>query len=111
MTIHPEFWPFDLLRETLATTPSPMRTSRAVPMNSAVGAFIKSGKRRGRPLLRGPSAIDEDVRAGDEAGFFGADVEGETADLAHVAPAAEGDLGDELGVSLGGLEDGHVHFG
>src|SRR5687767_7270618 len=34
MTIQPLFWPFDLLRTTFATTPSPRVTSRAVPMTS-----------------------------------------------------------------------------
>ena len=34
MTIQPPFWPFDLLSSTLATTPSPSRTSNAVPMIS-----------------------------------------------------------------------------
>ncbi len=35
MTIQPEFWPLDLLRRTLATTPSPRRTRMAVPKSSA----------------------------------------------------------------------------
>src|SRR5438477_9831878 len=35
MTIQPEFWPFDLVSKTLATTPSPRMTSSIVPMSSA----------------------------------------------------------------------------
>src|SRR4051812_13197132 len=34
MTIHPAFWPLDLLSRTLATTPSPRRTRSIVPIIS-----------------------------------------------------------------------------
>src|SRR5690625_7444710 len=40
MTIHPLFWPFVLLRITLATTPPPRIIRMAVPMISERNGFI-----------------------------------------------------------------------
>src|SRR4051812_26617389 len=56
MTIQPELFPLVPLRSTLATTPSPKRTSKAVPINSPKNGFmmISSGDRDGfitPPLL------------------------------------------------------------
>src|SRR5688572_24199436 len=40
MTIQPELFPFVPLRSTLATTPSPSKTSNAVPINSPKNGFM-----------------------------------------------------------------------
>ncbi len=71
MTIQPEFWAFDLLSNTPATTPSPISTSSAVPTTSprniwvttslvcgahGVGAPVVSSQGRSYPKVKVRSA-------------------------------------------------------
>lgn len=62
-------------------------------------------------LLRGPAAVNQDVRAGDEAGVLGAEIDREVANLFDLAPPAQRDLGDELLVQLGVLDQRCIHLG
>src|SRR5690242_17972151 len=62
-------------------------------------------------LLCRPTAIDEDIRTGNEAGFFGTKVTSQLADLFDLAPAAERNPRKELSVEFGVTYQGSVHLG
>ena len=47
-----------------------------------------------------PAAVDQDVGAGDEAGGVGAEIARQCADVFHLAPAADGNIGEELRIEF-----------
>src|SRR6266850_5817587 len=61
-------------------------------------------------LLRSPAAVDENVRAGDETGVFGAEIECELADFLGLAPAAQGNFGKKLLGEFGVLQQGSIQL-
>lgn len=55
-------------------------------LSSSTGPGMRPGS---NPLLRRPAAINEDVRAGDETGILGAEVNRQLTDFLHATPAVQ----------------------
>src|SRR3569833_2489865 len=87
--------------------PSTSTRCAAPREHAASAARIKS---RRIELLCGPAAVDEDIRAGDEARVFGTEIGRESANFFHAAPAVDRDVGEELRVELRILHERRVHF-
>src|SRR6185312_14000723 len=87
--------------------PSTSTRCAAPSEHAASAARIRSRRIK---LLRGPAAVDQNVRAGDEAGVFGTEISRERADLFHAAPAADRNVRDKLRVELRILHERRVHF-
>lgn len=63
------------------------------------------------PLLGGPTAVDDDVGAGEKTGIRRADIEQAFRDFLDFAPPSDRKAGDELLVQFRIVEDRNIHLG
>src|SRR5438132_13169688 len=73
--------------------------------------YVSGHTRRFLRSLRGPAAINENIRSRNESGIFGAEIDCELADFLDFAPAVERDFREKLFVQLWVAHQDRVHLG